>query len=303
MRARPKYGEILAIVCGLSAAACSGAGRQAVWEQPIDDQPRGAGTSTVAVVSSSEAGAAWEKRDDRASLERAIAGWQQKVAADPKDAISLLALSRAYYFLADAHLALEPGDNDKEELLTYEKGVNAGEKALIILEPELDAQLRAGAEFKDVVGKISARGSSAAFWYCANLGKFASRKGLKAVLFYNERIRAAMDRVIELDETYHYGAPPRLLGAFFAALPTVAGKNVRKSREYFDRAQEIAPNYLATRVLEAQFLAVELEDKELYRRLLEEVQAAPDGEGDAAPENRAAKRWAAKLLREIDERF
>jgi hypothetical protein len=292
------------VFLAVNLAACSGAGRRAAWETPADDPPRGLGTSTVsASVLSSAAEEAWKKRDDKAAVQRAIAGWQQKIAADPKDADALLALSRAYYFLADAHLSLEAGENEKEELLTYEKGVNAGEKALMALDPQFDAELRAGAEFKDVVGKISARGAPAAFWYCANLGKFASRKGLKAVFFYKDRIQAAMARVIELDEQYYYGAPLRLLGSLYAVLPTIAGKDLQKSKEYFDRSSALAPQYLSTRVLEAQFLAVELEDRDMFQRILKDVLASPDEVGDFGPENRAAKRTAEKLLREIDDKF
>jgi len=57
-------------------------------------------------------------------------------------------------------------------------------------------------------------------------------------------------------------------------------------------------------VLKADFLAVNLDDRELYTKLLEEVLAAPDGEDpDFAPENRAAKRQAKKFLALAGDRF
>ena len=57
-------------------------------------------------------------------------------------------------------------------------------------------------------------------------------------------------------------------------------------------------------MLKADFLAVNLDDRALYTKLLEEVLAAPDGEDpDFAPENRAAKRQAKKFLALAGDRF
>jgi hypothetical protein len=217
----------------------------------------------------------------------------------------LVRLARAYYFLADAFLSLEPGGDEDLELSTFEKGVNAGEKALLLLEPVFEQQMRADPEdFEQAIATIGAGGVPAAFWYAANLGRFASKKGLRARLFYRDRLESAMLRVLELDEKFHHHGADRFLGGFYAAIPSMAGKSFDKSREHFEKAKSSAPEYLGTWVVEAQFLAVELEDKVMYEELLRAVLAKPDGENpDFAAENRAAKRAAENMLKDIDDKF
>ena len=66
----------------------------------------------------------------------------------------------------------------------------------------------------------------------------------------------------------------------------------------------MAPNYLGTKVLWADYLAKKNNDKETYKRLLEEVLAAdPNIDPEIAPENRAEQEKAKQLLAEIDNTF
>jgi hypothetical protein len=295
----------ICIVLGTVAlvAACGSAGREAAWEK--DKTAQGTTTATSAASAGlAEAEEHWSKRDDRAELEKAIAGWEAAVAADPNNAELYVKLSRANYFLADGHLALEAQPNEEQELAVYTKGVNYGEQALLRLEPDFEATMRAGGEFEDAIKKISEKGVPAAYWYCANLGRFATRKGLSARLYYKDKIKAAMERVQALNPTYFYGAADRYLGGFYAVLPSIAGKDLDKSKAHFEASVQAAPEYLTTRAVQAEFLAVELDDEAMYKKLLDEVLAAQDGDNpDIAPENRAAKRKAQKMLSNIGEVF
>lgn len=289
-----------------SAFACNSAGRQAAWEVAVEKPNAGTTTGTIS-ESALEASAAegWSKRDDVAAVHKAIEVWERAVAEDPKNARAWVSLSRAYYFLADAHLALAASGDEDLEMQTFEKGVNAGEKALLLLEPEFEQQMRADPEqFEAAIATVGAAGVPAAFWYCANVGRFASRKGLRARLFYRDRVESAMMRVLAVDPMFFHAGPDRFLGGFYAAVPSIAGKSFDKSREHFERAKKSAPEYLGTWVVEAQYLAVELEDKVIYEELLRFVLAGAIGDDpDIAPENRAAKRTAEKMLKEIDEKF
>lgn len=293
-------------VVSASAFACNSAGRQAAWEVAVEKPTTGTATGTIS-ESALEASALdhWQKRDDVAAVRRAIEVWERIVAEDPKNARAWIALSRAYYFLADAHLALDASGDEDLEMQTFEKGVNAGEKALLLLEPEFEKQMRVDPEqFEAAIAGIGAPGVPAAFWYCANVGRFASRKGLRARLFYRDRVEAAMLRVLAVEPQFFHAGPDRFLGGFYAAVPSIAGKSFDRSREHFERAKKSAPEYLGTWVVEAQYLAVELEDKVMFEELLRAVLAGAAGEDpNIAPENRAAKRTAEKMLKEIDEKF
>jgi hypothetical protein len=251
-----------------------------------------------------EADALWQKRDNRADLEKAIAVWEEIVKSDPNQAEAYVRLSRAYYFLADGHLALDPNTKEEEELAVYTKGVNAGEQALLRMEPDFEATMRAGGEFEDAIGKISVKGVPPAYWYCVNLGRFATKKGLSTRLYYKDKLKAAMEKIQSLDPKYFYGAADRYLGSFYSVLPSIAGKDLDKSKVHFDAALAAAPEYLTTRVVKAEFLAVELDDETMYRSLLDEVLKGQETDNpDIAPENRAAKRRAQKMLNNIGDVF
>lgn len=293
----------LALMTGFSVA-CSSPKRVAAWEKAPVDAPA-AGTSTVTAGSPArdEALEAWKKRDDRQELTRAIAALERVVEQNAGDAEALTMLARAHYFLADGFLALEAGQ-EKQELAVYQKGVDYGERALLLLEPGFEEKMRGGAKFEDAIKGISEKGMPAAYWYAVNLGRFATKQGLSARLYYKDKLKATMERILELDPKFFYGAADRYFGAFFAILPSIAGKDLNKSAQHFDRSLELAPEYLSTRVVKAQFLAVERDDEQLYRSLLNEVLQAQDTDNeDIAPENRAAKRTAEKMLRDAKDIF
>ena len=100
------------------------------------------------------------------------------------------------------------------------------------------------------------------------------------------------------------GAALSFLGAVHASRPPMLGGDPNKAREYFERAADAQPGYLMNKVMEAQYLAVQTQDRSRYKRLLGEVLAA---DADALPEqrlaNELAKRRAALLLERIEEYF
>jgi len=109
-----------------SIFGCS-AGRQATWERDAGEKLSGPTASTPSVVDNG--GKMWADRANRKSLEGAIAAWTARVARDPSDTDALTKLARAYFFFADTHIRAS-GDK-KLMLATFEKGVAAGERAMI----------------------------------------------------------------------------------------------------------------------------------------------------------------------------
>jgi hypothetical protein len=211
--------------------------------------------------------------------------------------------------LVDAHFNNEsplPENIDEVRLEYHQKGADAGEQALVYLEPEFERTMRESGDFEAAMKQIRPGSVEAAYWYCTNLGRFAVAKGLAAKLFYKDRVSGAMHRIRELDAKFFYGAADRYLGAFYAALPGIAGKDLDKSEQHFRSAKTLGPAYLGNYVIEAEFLAVEQGERERYVQLLQSVLKASGGEDpNIAPENRASKRTARRLLTqpEIDDRF
>ena len=299
------------IVVG-TAAACASSGRQAAWEKPNAPAASGTATSSTAAGTATssasahmaEGNAAWAKRDDKAMTEAAIAAWEKEVAANPSNGEALIMLARAHYFYVTAHVGLD-GTADKEaRKALYQKGVDYGEKALLLVDPNFGKAMAAGGDFMEEIAKISAPAIFAAYWYCTNLGRFAVESGLSVKLFYKDRVAAAMKRIHELDPKFFYTAADRYFCAYYAALPGIAGKDVKRAEKHCNVALAGSPAYISNHVTKAGFLATELDDEEMYRKLLEQVLAAPDGDDpDYAPENRGAKRAAKKMLADIEDIF
>jgi hypothetical protein len=140
--------------------------------------------------------------------------------------------------------------------------------------------------------------SAWAGWISSNLGNVDAVGDLPV-------LEATLDRVLQLDDTYYYGGPHLLMGAYLAARAPVLGGGLVESKKQFDRAFSISGNNaLAGKVLFAQYYAVGVKDRKLFEGTLREVIAAP---GDGAPEltlsNALAKQKARKLLDKTEEYF
>jgi hypothetical protein len=111
------------------------------------------------------------------------------------------------------------------------------------------------------------------------------------------RVQALFERVVALDPGFNYGSGLSALGVIHASRPAMLGGDAARAREYFDRAIAAAPGYLMHKVLMAQYLAVQMQDRALFAQLLNEVRAA---DAAALPAqrlaNELAKRRAALLL-------
>ncbi len=282
----------------LAAAAC-GTGRKSQWEAaplPTASPPPQAPPAAV-----DDAEAAWARRGDRASLERAIALWEAEVAAGPTRAATWARLSRAYYLLADGHLRTL-GPSNAQYLAAFEKGTAAGERSLAAQSSEFKTRVMHDEKVEDAIRVVGRDGIAAMYWYAVNLSKWSRAKGIAALLGNKDRVRGVVGRVMELDETFFHGAPHRYFGAYWALLPI--GRDLDRSKQHFERSLQIAPSYAGTKVLMAETYAVKKQDRALFLRLLDEVLAQPeDAIADLTPEIRIEKDKARELKAKVDELF
>jgi hypothetical protein len=115
---------------------------------------------------------------------------------------------------------------------------------------------------------------------------------------------ALAERVKQLDHTYNMYAPHALLGGLQGSAPAQVGGRPDLARQEFDTAiQATERKNLIYMVMEARIVAVALQDRALYRRLLEEVINAGDVDPNNRLSNQIAKRRAIRYLAQIDELF
>jgi tetratricopeptide (TPR) repeat protein len=259
---------------------------------------------------------AWEARgENKDKILEAIAAWEkalgcsegttppdQRCSNPPttKENIEVLAmLTRAYYHYADAYLR-----GDEKAYLDYmNRSVWWGERALIAASPEFAAKMRDKGKYHEVIGLVGIEGLPAMYWYATALGKWARASGFSVLIGQKDNIKATMTRALELDENYYHGGPHRYFGAFYSVAPDFAGGDVEKSREHFEKALEIAPYFIGTKVLMAENLATKLDDEEMYDRLLEEVLASDlsDVPPEILPEMKAEQVKAREMQKAKEE--
>jgi len=296
-----QYRLLTIIAVATTLSACGGS-REAIWDRETKVADGAQLSDEAAVALNAEADAAWLLRADAAQTKLAIEKWEAALASAPKDAALLTNLAMAYRFYGDLHQRLAGNTNGM--LASLEKGVTLGERAMVASSTEFEARVKAGEKPEDAVSSIPKEGQPAMYWYSVCLGKWANEQGIAALLKYKSRIYKIMERVLAIDPTYYFGAPHRYFGVYFAKAPGFAGGDMGKSKEHFEKSIALAPDYLATKVLYAQFWASKEDEEELFYKLLDEVIASdPTKIPGVAPEQTFEIEKAKRLKAEGEDIF
>ena len=204
-----------------------------------------------------------------ASLRTAIALWEQALPLLPEAAIqsrsaTLNSLSRAYFELAEGYLA-DPSEREA----AYEAGKDAALASLRLDPSVVEAEAQEGF-------RASLRATSdvaAVFWYGNTFGQWLNFHQMTALLGGVRDVAAAFERSVELDGGYDDGGPHRAMGSLLARAYFVVDRRREDAVFHFERAIELDPTYLETRVSYAEHYARPTRDRELYDRLLAGVLA------------------------------
>jgi len=119
------------------------------------------------------------------------------------------------------------------------------------------------------------------------------------------KVETMLQRLVELDETYYYGSAHSMLGSFYAGQPKNMGGNPEKANIHFQKAFKLSGSkFLAAQLMYAKYYAVQIQDKALFVKTLNEIIATPVNffpERNLA--NEVAKRKAKDLLEKVDTFF
>jgi TRAP transporter T-component len=118
------------------------------------------------------------------------------------------------------------------------------------------------------------------------------------------KVRAAMERVVALDETHDHGSARLYLGVMTSLVPAALGGKPEEGRAHFERAIAISQGRdLMAKVEYARHYARLVFDRELHDRLLNEVLQAPAAAPGLTLRNTLAQRSARELLKSADKYF
>lgn len=161
----------------------------------------------------------------------------------------------AYAKLAEVYFWLgEYSESSADKDHYFGQGVEAGKKAVELVPDSVAANL----------------------WYGANMGSHGVVRGIMSSLFYLGPIEKHGKRAMEIDESYFYGAPLRLMGRFYHQAPgfPIGPGDSNKGIEILEKAVQVGPDFLYNHVYLAEvYMAKRRKDE--ARELLEDVLNRP----------------------------
>lgn len=166
----------------------------------------------------------FEQMRDMAAAEKALAKYQEaeKIIGNKYEAY--WKISRVMYYIGYFT------EEKKEKKKIFQEAVLYANKA-VILEPEKP---------------------DGHYWQGVNNGKYGETRGVFKSLSLVKPIKAAMNKVIELDRDYEEGGADRVLGRVYYKLPGIAGGSKEKSLEHLLKSKELGPDDALTRVYLAE---------------------------------------------------
>ena len=234
---------------------------------------------------------------------------------DKKDRMTLVLLAKAYGtytfgFMEERILAHPEGSKEYDDALAtaelfYRRGKEYGIAALLNAGGMRKAFKAPFPEFKRAIGGLGKKFTPALFWTAFNWANWMNlNRDDPHALVNLPKVQAMVDRVIELDPDFYYGSAHALKGIMAISRPKMLGGDPALAKSELDEAMRVAPGYLMTKVLFAQYYARGTNDPTLFRRSLNEVIAANPAElPDQRMANELAKRRAKLLLKREKKLF
>jgi hypothetical protein len=279
MTLRPLAAALAGLLC---AAGCSRAVAPAVPPRATPEDPAGAALA--------EGDRAWSARADPAQLAAALAAFRRAASLLPGGPVAELRLARAEALWAQGTAS------SAEARRGWDASSRAAERALRSSAPEFAAAVDRGDDAVVAAGTVPSAGAEPLYWLAVGRLRVAQATGPMAVMVVKDVVLGLLERVVALDERVDRAGPHRWLGGLRAALPAAAGGGVARAREHFERARSLAPEDPFGPVLEAETLAVLLQDGARFDALLAEVASRdPSAEPTLAAEIVAARRMAEAL--------
>lgn len=299
------------ISCVSALAAGCATTHQANWAEKPAAVAAAPEAATAAAGVLTEGDELWKQRADKAKLAAALAKWEEAAKVAPNAELAAK-LARGHYLMGDGFLSLE--DDAAGRDAEYQKGLDWATTALKLAAPEFAAAMAGNAKHAEAIKLAPKEAVPAMYWYAANLGKWAAAKGFATKLKYKDDLKATMEHVKSLAPDFFYAAAWRYFGGYEAATAGIAGGSLDKSKENFEKAIQLAPNYFGTKVLYADFLCTKLQKdtdgdgisdgKKKFKELLESVISGdPNVDPEIAAENTIEQAKAKKLLAQIDALF
>lgn len=166
-----------------------------------------------------------EREVDEANLDTAFDLLEELTEKDPACGWAFGLISEIYYWTGEVS---EPDD----KLFNFEQGVNYGKKGVAADEDSLEAN----------------------FWLAVNYGNYGTEKGIMKSLELIKPIKVHTEKVLEIDESYFYGGPWRVLGRLYHKAPGFPFSigDTKKGIECLEKALGFGPAFYLNHIFIAE---------------------------------------------------
>lgn len=212
-----------------------------------------------------------ERELDEANLETAR---DELFALVEKDSAS----ARAYGLLSEINYWLgENAEDADDKLAFFDEGIQCGKTGAEIDENSIESN----------------------FWLAVNYGSYGQAKGIMQSLALVNPIKEAAEKAFEIDESFFYGGPCRVLGRLYDKAPgfPFSVGDSKKAIKYLEKAVEYGPKFFLNRVFLAEAY-ISNRDKKKAREQLEQILDAPLNKNHEI-EDKACQDQAKKLLKKL----
>ena len=117
--------------------------------------------------------------------------------------------------------------------------------------------------------------------------------------------QALLDTVLQTNPEYLYGSPYVLMGSLLSARPEILGGSPSQAKKYFEKAMNLSHGeFFLVHYYFAKYYAVRIQDKNLFLRLMREVDNASPGElKQVCLINAVMKQKAKALIERCEDMF
>jgi hypothetical protein len=223
--------------------------------------------------------------------------------ADPLNKDILLLLTKGY---ASYSMGFAEDDNTDRAKLFYLRARDYGLKLLGTTKAFRDSIPFKEKFFIEELSNSEKRDVPALFWTGFAWGGWINlSKDDPQAIFDLGKVKALMGRVIELDESFFFGASHLFFGTIYGAFPKILGGDPEKAKKHFEKCVTLSnEKFMLAYVYLARYYAQPLLDAALFDEYLKIVLEAPS---DVLPDNELitaiAKNKARKLISKKEDLF
>ena len=201
---------------------------------------------------------------------------------NPHDRDTLVLLSKGYGqyafgFYEEDLLAASKSDEGRKKIawkteLFYERGKDFGIRAIQTFGPMKKAMNAPFPEFKKALARLGNKSVPALFWTAFSwAGWLNLNADDPSAIIALPKIEALAHRAIELDDDFYFGSAHALLAVLQSSRPAMLGGSDAIAKEEFAKAFAIAPNYLMSKVLFAQYYCRRINDPHFFESTLNDI--------------------------------